>query len=82
MLRCFNRSYIKNSLYFLMLIKHLDSAENGDVYATGLNDFGQLGIAGKQDYSTVCFLILNFCHVAVELFHHFDSPTQCNFLSC
>ncbi|XP_057791578.1 ultraviolet-B receptor UVR8 isoform X2 [Salvia miltiorrhiza] len=26
--------------------------ENGDVYATGLNDFGQLGISETQDYST------------------------------
>ncbi|KAL3844777.1 hypothetical protein ACJIZ3_002180 [Penstemon smallii] len=27
--------------------------ENGDVYATGLNDYGQLGISDSQNYTTV-----------------------------
>lgn len=32
--------------------------ESGSVYATGLNDFGQLGISDDRIYTTVCCLYL------------------------
>lgn len=58
MLECLNNLYW-NLFVFPHLIEHLDSSENGDVYATGLNDFGQLGILEAGNHSTVCFL--NIC---------------------
>lgn len=32
-------------------------AENGRVYAAGLNDFGQLGLSDSVEYAMVCLLL-------------------------
>lgn len=75
---CLNNLDIGISLYFLMLIKHLDSSENGDVYATGLNDFGQLGILEAGNHSTVCFL--NICPLLTfQLLYQLNVPVTFEF---
>ncbi|KZV47581.1 hypothetical protein F511_12850 [Dorcoceras hygrometricum] len=50
--------------------------ENGDVYATGLNDFGQLGVSDLNSYTSVCYLspdaIVEFGVLSVHDALHFS----------
>lgn len=43
-------------------------AESGRVYATGLNNFGQLGISDEKDFCTVCYLTLHHRYLPVIVF--------------
>ncbi|KAL3640480.1 hypothetical protein CASFOL_015448 [Castilleja foliolosa] len=53
--------------------------ENGDVYATGLNDFGQLGISNSQNYTTEPLRVSSIPKRVVKIsagYHHSAAITE------